>query len=156
MGAQLPDPADISKLLRSLLGCTIEFRQASDASPTWKAGFSSLCLDDAGNPVAAFATNARAGAFMGGKLMMLPDGPLEDAADSGELDEVLVDALSEVFNNLTVPFNAIANNPHVASKPAAPTDAVRSEADWLDKPSQTLELTADVLGGDGRLVVLIK
>ncbi|HMQ23904.1 MAG TPA: hypothetical protein PKE00_15545 [Planctomycetota bacterium] len=156
MSTTLPKPAEIAKLLSSLLGSNISLQPAADRSSTCTDGFASLCHDDNRAPVLAFVANARAGAYMGGKLMMLPEGRLEEAAASGELDEVLIEALSEVFNNLTVPFNAIADNPHIASEPAEPVQAVAARAPWIAKPSQVLELKADLLGGDGRLVVLVK
>lgn len=151
-----PEPQKIIELLEMLLDCPVQLKASEKAKKGYLTGFLSICHDDEGTPVAAIAADARAGAFMGGKLMMMPDGPLEDAATTGKLDETLVEALSEVFNNLTVPFNTVPKNPHVASRPAAPTKAQLKGASWLMSPSACLELVGDFFGAPGALYMIVK
>lgn len=155
MSVHLPEADKVLLLLKSLLGCEVPFTDAGQAEPL-DSGFGCICNDDDGKPVAAFTADARAGAFLGGRLMMMPVGPLEEAAQSGELDEVLIEALSEVFNNLTVPMNAVEENPHMASTPAIKLDELKGQeaASWLGG-AKRLELQGDVLGGTGRLTVLV-
>lgn len=151
-----PEAQKIVEVLEMLLDCAVKMTASDAPKKGYLTGFLSICNDDDGNPVAAIAADARAGAFMGGKLMMMPDGPLEDAAKSGKLDETLIEALSEVFNNLTIPFNNVQGNPHVASKPAAATKAQLKGASWLMKPSGILELSGEFFGSKGHLYMIVK
>ncbi len=155
MALELPPAPKVLAVLGSLLGRDVPLAPGDPAGDILTEGYSALCLDDDGHPAAALSADLRAAAFLGGTLMMLPSGRLEDSVDAGELDEIVVDALSEVFNNLTVPFNAVPGNSHVASKPASATTQLLGSDDgaWIANASKRLDLSGTVLGGAGHLVL---
>ena len=152
----LPTPLQVQRLLGRLLGDS-PVLQKDARRPEVKRiepSYASVCLDDNGRPVAVMVADLHAALFLGGKLMRKPMGGLEDEAEAGQASDGVVDALSEVFNNLTICFNQIKGNPHIRSQAADAGPEVIEASDWAE--ARRVDLTGDFLKGSGRLVLLAK
>jgi hypothetical protein len=62
----------------------------------------------------AILTDLPATLYIGGKLILLPEATLMDQMKAGAADEPVIEAVTEVINNLRSLFNNIELNPHVA------------------------------------------
>jgi len=157
----LPHEDQLIEVLESLLERRIPFSRSEAAEPPCREGYACLCRDDAGAIVAAFTMDARASMFLGMQMMAVFDEhaavrALGDTMDGADAE--LLDAVGEVFNNLTIPLNAVTGNPHTVAGPATPTARLIEDAQgtWLDAPSKRIEIQSGFLGGLGRVGVLIK
>ena len=157
MGYPLPDSEQVRELLEALLDGCPDLTSSSDVPDAgWMdKAYACICRNDDGESTVGLVADLHAALFLGGKLMMMPDAGLEDQADEGELWEEPLDALSEVFNNLTVTLNATPAATHVVSRPAArPGSLDGDEAEWMKSCSNCLSLEAKFPTGQGKLVIL--
>lgn len=155
MPLTLPSTTDIEAILGRLLGESPSLSLDSDhpdlASLT--PSYASVYFDDDGTPTAAVVADLNASLYLGGKLIMMPMSRLREDAEEPELSEIVLDALSEVFNNFTSCFNEIEGNPHLRASPAV--DAVEVFADLPNpKMANRLDLVGDFLEGNGRIALV--
>lgn len=157
---RLPEPHSVSWLLTALLGEMPRLLVAEDLPgiADLRPGYGCFCIDDDDMPVAAIVVDLRASVAFGSQLMMLPPSGLDRQVKAGAADLLVVDALSEVFNNLTTTLNRVRCNPHVRSTPSLPLHELMASdaAGMLKRPSARLDLCATFSCGDGRLVMLKK
>lgn len=155
---QMPSAETVSKLLSSLLGDDYVVK-SSDAKANvddLMKGFAAICYDDAGNPVGAIVADLVATVSLGGKLMMLPQGGLEDQVDEGKADEMVVEAVSEVFNNLTSTMNRTPGNPHIRSDPATAVAALvgQDSGSWMKTASVRGDYSGEFCCGMGKVAII--
>lgn len=89
----------------------------------------------------AILTDLPATLYIGGKLILLPEARLMDQMKSGAADEPVVEAVTEVINNLRTLFNNIDLNPHVAPTKTFPYQ-VPGEDDfvaWVRNPGRRVD-----------------
>ena len=157
MSQPLPNTEQVHELLDALLDGCPELATSSDAPDAAfvDKAYTCVCRDDDGNASVGIVADIHAALFMGGKLMMMPDAGLEDQADEGDLWEEVLDALSEVYNNLTVTLNATPGASHVVSRPAArPGTLDGDDESWMKSCKNCLSLSAKFPTGEGKLIIM--
>ncbi|MCB1183564.1 hypothetical protein KDM41_09020 [bacterium] len=104
----------------------------------------------------AIVTDLPATLYIGGKLILLPESQLMNQAQDGEADQPIVEALTEVVNNLRTLFNNIDMNPHVA-----PTKTyeyvVPTEDDlvgWILNPGKRVDYVGETKFGKATLTLI--
>ncbi len=106
----------------------------------------------------AIITDLPATLYIGGKLIMLPEANLKDQSQNGEAEEAIVEAVTEVINNLRTLFNNIDMNPHVA--PSKTFEYQVPTADdyvgWLVDPSNRIDYVGETTYGNATLTLLSK
>lgn len=104
----------------------------------------------------AIITDLPATLYIGGKLILLPESTLQDQAQNGEAEEPIVEAVTEVINNLRTLFNNIELNPHVAPTKTFPYQ-VPTEDDyvgWILNPGKRVDYSGDTAYGPATLTLL--
>ena len=157
MGHTFPDANEVMNLLGRLIGERPDLTKTKDA-PSLDNAYGAICVDDQGNPIAAMVADVAASTYLAGKLLMMPIDPLRERSASGEIEEGALDALSEVFNNLTICWNDIEGNPHVRSNPAIKTSKLveTEEGSWLTSSSSAWTLSGSLMGQDGQLTIFAR
>ena len=104
----------------------------------------------------AIITDLPATLYIGGKLILLPEAGLMDQAKNGEADEQIIEAVTEVVNNMRTLFNNIELNPHVA--PTATFLYQVPTADdyvgWLLEPGKRIDYVGETPYGKATLTLL--
>jgi hypothetical protein len=98
----------------------------------------SLFIDDEGVDRVVVFANTRATVELGGQLLGVPKAAQEEQIKSGEVEQDLVLAMSEIFNNLSGVVNREEGNPHLKAEAIAKTPVDRLP--WLGAPSSVLTL----------------
>ncbi len=160
MALNSPNAESLNSLLEMLLGEDLGVSCAEGGVDlgSIKKPYGSLLIDDTDEVVGVILADLTAAVSLGGQLMMLPVGGLEDQIDEKDPTALVIDAVSEVFNNLTVTMNTIEGNPHVRSKPTKELASIIAddEQDWISTASQKTEYTGKFLCGDGIVQVISK
>ncbi len=106
----------------------------------------------------AIITDLAATLYIGGKLILLPEANLRDQSQNGEADEPIVEALTEVINNLRTLFNNIEINSHVA--PTKTFEYMVPTADdlvgWVLEPTKRIDYVGDTAFGTATLTLVAK
>ncbi|MCB9870200.1 MAG: hypothetical protein H6836_01500 [Planctomycetes bacterium] len=160
MGYNLPELKAVADNLNGLLGQAVPLSEAKDA-PSWDelgCTYASLCINDKNQEVAAILADLPAAIALAGRMLMLPQGALDEHAAAPKLDESMLDALSEIFNNLTKALNRVAGNPHIRSAAARQTSDVAPSASWLGEVKARRDFVTPGVGAvaSGRLVVVAR
>lgn len=106
----------------------------------------------------AIITDLAATLYIGGKLILLPESMLLDQARLGIADAPVIEAVTEVVNNLRTLFNNIRKNPHVAPTKTFPYQ-VPSAGDyvaWLLEPTERVDYVGDTPFGRAHLTLLAR
>ncbi len=104
----------------------------------------------------AIITDLAATLYIGGKLILLPEASLQDQFNSGQAEEPVVEALTEVINNLRTLYNNIDLNPHVAPTQTfayqvpGPDDFVA----WVLNPSKRVDYVGETAYGSATLTLI--
>ncbi len=104
----------------------------------------------------AIITDLAATLYIGGKLILLPEAALMDQFNSGIADEPVVEAVTEVINNLRTLYNSIELNPHVAPTQTFPYQ-VPSPDDfvaWVLNPSKRVDYVGKTTFGKATLTLI--
>jgi len=104
----------------------------------------------------AIITDLPATLYIGGKLILLPEATLQDQAQNGEAEEPIVEAVTEVVNNLRTLFNNIEMNPHVAPTGTYPyvVPAADDYVGWILEPGKRVDYVGDTVYGPATLTLL--
>lgn len=97
-------------------------------------------LDDAGEEVGAVVADLGAVVLLGGWLIMLPPGSMQEQVAEGSPSEQVREAYAEVVNVLRGEINNTRLNPHVVPGPLAPYGDGPA---WQAAPANRLDLRAD-------------
>ena len=156
MTFQLPDPQQLSSVLCGLLGTDISLESADSAAEVsgLEPGWGSLLIDDDDNEIGCIVSDLVSTVSLGGGLLMLPVGGLEDQVEEGEASEMAVSALGEVINVMTKTLNELEGNPHVRSMPAQPLAELSEGRPWVQSPSASAGYEGKMLVGNGRIAIL--
>lgn len=104
----------------------------------------------------AILTDLPATLYIGGKLILLPENTLKDQMNSGAADEPVIEAVTEVINNLRTLFNKIELNPHVAPTKTFPYQ-VPAEDDfvaWVRNPGKRIDYVGATNFGKATLTLI--
>ena len=160
MSITLPELNKVSKSLGVLLGTDLAFDAGEpvDLSGISDGAYVSYLTDDVGAVVGAILADLPAALYLGGTLIMLPEGSLSEQLRSGEASEAALDGLSEVFNTLRSAVNHIPGNPHVCASTVIPLgeSTASDEGEWLGAASERMDMVAELPLGEGRLTFLVR
>ncbi|MFZ5896183.1 MAG: hypothetical protein ACOY0T_34320 [Myxococcota bacterium] len=129
----LPKAEELFACLTDLVGADLNPEASKDklAALDSAAGllYVAALLDDDNREVGAFVLEARSVATLGGTLLGIPARAIQEQIDQGEPSSDMVEAASEVCNNLSGVVNRTGSNPHVRTLPLTryPCDSVA----WL-------------------------
>lgn len=158
MTLTLPKTKDIMDLVELLIDEKPVFHKGEGWDLTKpKPGAYITFLQGRDNEVeGAIITDLPATLYIGGKLILLPEASLLDQLNEGRADEPVVEALTEVVNNLRTLYNNIEQNPHVAPTQTfayqvpGPTDFVA----WVLNPSRRVDYVGDTPFGIATLTLI--
>ncbi len=154
----MPETKEILDLVELLIGEKPVFRQGkgwnlSEPEPGTYITF----LQGRDNQVeGAILTDLPAALYIGGKLILLPDATLMDQMNSGEAEEPIIEAVTEVINNMRTLFNKIEVNPHVAPT-ATFLYQVPAEDDfvaWIINPGKRVDYVGKTIFGQATLTLI--
>ena len=106
----------------------------------------------------AIITDLPATLYIGGKLILLPDATLQDQSQNGEAEEPIIEAVTEVINNLRTLFNNIELNPHVAPTKTFEYVVPTSEdlVGWVLDPAKRIDYVGNTSYGKATLTLISK
>lgn len=138
----LPGVPAVLSTLRQLVGDGLTLDPIKEKLPTAPEALEkldvSLFIDDEGAERVVVFANTRATVELGGQLLGVPKAAQEEQIKSGEVEQDLVLAMSEIFNNLSGVVNREEGNPHLKAEAIAKTPIDRLP--WLGAPSSVLTL----------------
>ena len=104
----------------------------------------------------AIITDLPATLYIGGKLILLPEATLMDQFNSGKAEEPVVEAVTEVINNLRTLYNNIDVNPHVAPTQTFPYQVPGPDdfVAWILDPSRRVDYVGDTPFGQATLTLI--
>lgn len=144
----MPDEKELSRVLNSITGFAGEYkvsRAPIDLQGADHSVYLSFLETSEGDIVGAMLANMPAACMLGGGLVMLPESALEEMIEEGELSDVVLDGLSEVFNMLRRTINAAPENPHVNHLPVHSFgEGDVDDRPWLSEPGKSLKLECDM------------
>jgi hypothetical protein len=146
----LPTPdaleAQISAIIGSKSGLAVTKKPLDLTAKNLWVG---MMMDDANNVVGAMVANVESVVLQGGLLMLLPEHEIAEQLKSGEPNEAVTSAMSEIMNVSTAAFNAVPDNLHIRAKEIAALDLATAE--WLKTPGPRLDLA----GGRGAALTFV-
>ena len=105
----------------------------------------SLLRDDDANDVGCIVADLEGGVRLGGGMMMLSPGFIAEQIAHQAPSEEVVEAVSEIFNNICALFNSIKGNLHIRSTPAQFINTPEELPAWL--PNAASRLGIEVVEG---------
>lgn len=104
----------------------------------------------------AVITDLAATLYIGGKLILLPPASLQAQFATGVAEDSVVEAVTEVINNLRTLFNAIELNPHVAPTKTFPYQVPAADdfVAWVLKPGKRIDYVGQTPYGPGTLTFI--
>ena len=127
----LPEANDLSKILATLCGDDVDLTLTEKSDFPGERTWGSIIIDDDGEPIGAILADLDASVNFGGKMMMIPPSTFAEQIEENEAGEAVIEACSEVFNNLTSAINRVPGNKHVRSRPADLSSALVGSEPWL-------------------------
>ncbi|MBU8869968.1 MAG: hypothetical protein KOO60_03725 [Gemmatimonadales bacterium] len=158
MTLTIPETKEILDLVELLIGEKPVFRQGEGWDLTKpEPGTYITFLQGRDNQVeGAILTDLAAALYIGGKLILLPEATLMDQMKAGEAEEPIVEAVTEVINNMRTLFNNIDLNPHVAPT-ATFLYQVPAEDDfvaWIINPRKRVDYVGKTTFGQATLTLI--
>ena len=129
----LPEANDLSKILATLCGDDVDLTLTEKSDFPGERTWGSIIIDDDGEPIGAILADLDASVNFGGKMMMIPPSTFAEQIEENEAGEAVIEACSEVFNNLTSAINRVPGNKHVRSRPAELTKSLVGSEPWLSE-----------------------
>lgn len=146
----VPMSGDACNLVKQLVG------EDTEIEPTEKeldiSGdhlYSCLVIDDADAVVGLLVGDLEATVRLGAAMMMLPESEVTSQLETKTPSEDSLEAMSEVFNNLSSTINSVEKNPHVRTRSLESLNL--DSVPWARKPRQRLDLT---IAPGGQIVIL--
>lgn len=158
MSLVFPKQAEIFELIEMLIGEKPFFKRGKgwDLREPDRGAYITFLQGKDYEVEGAVITDLAATLYIGGKLILLPPASLQNQFYSGEAEESVVEAVTEVINNLRTLFNAIDLNPHVA-----PTKTflyqVPAEDDfvaWVLNPGKRMDYVGQTPYGEGTITLI--
>lgn len=158
MTLTLPESTEVLDLVELLIGEKPVFRPGDgwDLSQPNPGAYITFLQAKNNNVEGAIITDLAATLYIGGKLILLPEATLKEQFDACEADEPVIDALTEVINNLRTLYNNIELNPHVAPTQTFPYQ-VPDAGDfvgWILDPKRRIDLVGQTCFGQATLTLI--
>lgn len=158
MTLTLPKTQDIMDLIGLLIDEKPEFKKGAGWDLTQpNPGAYITFLQGRDNAVeGAIITDLPATLYIGGKLILLPEATLMEQMKSGQADEPVVEAVTEVINNLRTLYNNIDLNPHVAPTQTFPYQVPRPDdfVAWILNPTRRIDYVGETPFGPATLTLI--
>ena len=156
MSLNMPDPKDVLDTIETMLGKNPGMVAGGDAIDLAKppAGTYLVPLNsEAGEIVGAIIANIGATVYLGGSLIMMPEGGLGDQVRSNEPEEVVLEAFEEVINMLRGVVSKAEGNQRVTPGEARPLKK-GGDDDWVAESANRLDLSGSVSFGPVQLAIV--
>ena len=158
MALAFPKQAEIFELIEMLIGERPVFKkgQGFDLSDPPEGCYITFLQGKDYEVEGAVITDLAATLYIGGKLILLPPASMQNQFNSGEAEEPVVEAVTEVINNLRTLFNAIELNPHVAPTKTFPYQVPAADdfVAWILKPGKRIDYVGQTPYGPGTLTFI--
>ncbi|MEM7446643.1 MAG: hypothetical protein AAF355_00205 [Myxococcota bacterium] len=143
---RLPTPVAADNCLEMLVGQRINLEPAEKAlSSQYDTLYHCPLLTDEDVLIGSLVCDIEAGVWLGGTLLMVPEGSIEEQISSKNPSEDVLEALSEVFNTLSSIFNDIEDNPHIRITKLEKFDPEKYPS--LEQPLERIDLKCTGLAG---------
>ncbi|MEE9393995.1 MAG: hypothetical protein V3W41_15960 [Planctomycetota bacterium] len=152
-----PEASAVNEIIEILIGVDPGFETVEEHPEIsdLKGSLAALCLDDSDTPVAVILLDFPAAVALGSKLMMMPDGQVDEQIAEGQAQEIVLEAASEVCNNLTVPINQVERNPHIRTLPIESAEALMSgQAAFMAAPGARDDYVGTISGTATRISII--
>ena len=160
MALTFPKTKEILDLVELLIGEKPVFRKGDgwDLSKPDEGCYITFLLGRDNAVEGAIITDLPATLYIGGKLILLPEATLQDQSQNGEAEEPIVEAVTEVINNLRTLFNNIDQNPHVAPSKTYEYKVPTSDdyVGWLLDPPNRVDYVGQTSYGTATLTLVAK
>ncbi len=158
MTLTLPTTKEILDLVELLIGEKPVFRvgQGWDLTQPNPGAYITFLQGKDNAVEGAIITDIAATLYIGGKLILLPEAILQDQYNLREAEEHVVEAVTEVINNMRTLYNNIELNPHVAPTATFPYQ-VPTEDDfvgWLLNPSKRVDYVGETVFGPATMTLV--
>ncbi len=143
----LPEASDLVRCIEQLIGGDATAKESAgtfNITASSRHIFMSTLVDDEDHVVGAVAMDLKATVYLGGTLLMVPDGELIDQVKRQAPSEDSIAASSEVCNSLSGSVNNLPENIHVRTNFLEPLNF--AEQSWVAKPRSRVVLE-DSFGG---------
>lgn len=142
---RLPHASDLAKCMELLIGgeLTVEETEPMAVNRTTRDCYAASLIDDTDRTIGLILMDLKATVFLGGTLMMLPRGELDQQLRSFSPGEDSIAASAEICNALTGAING-AQEQHVRASALEKFDFRR--ASWVTDPAHRRDLL-DSFGG---------
>lgn len=158
MSLVFPKQAEIFELIEMLIGEKPLFKrgQGWDLRNPEPGAYITFLQGKDYEVEGAVITDLAATLYIGGKLILLPPASLQSQYYSGEAEESVVEAVTEVINNLRTLFNAIDLNPHVAPTKTFPYQVPAADdfVAWILDPGKRIDYVGKTPYGDGTITLI--
>jgi hypothetical protein len=156
----LPTTKDILDLVELLIGEKPVFRKSEgwDLAAPPEGCYITFLQGQDKTTEGAIITDLPATLYIGGKLILLPENTLQDQLHTGKADEPIIEALTEVINNMRTLYNNIKLNPHVAPTRTYPYQVPTSDdlVGWILNPSNRIDYVGETVCGRATLTLITK
>ena len=158
MAITFPDKKAIFETIELLIGEKPVFKKGEgwDLSDPPEGAYITFLQGKDYTVEGAIVTDLAATLYIGGKLILLPDSALKDQFNMGEADEPVVEAVTEVINNLRTLYNNIDLNPHVAPTKTFPYQVPAADdfVAWILNPGKRIDYVGQTPYGPGVLTLI--
>lgn len=143
---RLPRSHDFIRCIEQLIGSDVTARESSAQLDVTQAGkfYMSQLVDDNDRLIGAIVMDLQSTVFLGGTLLMVPEGELNAQVRARSPSEDSVAASSEVCNALSGSLNNVPENVHIRTKYLELLNL--EDVPWLEKPRVHMTLE-DSFGG---------
>lgn len=158
MALAFPKQADVFELIEMLIGERPVFKrgQGFDLRNPPAGCYITFLQGNDYEVQGAVITDLAATLYIGGKLILLPPASLQAQFASGVAEDSVIEAVTEVINNLRTLFNAIELNPHVAPTKTFPYQVPADDdfVAWILKPGKRIDYVGETPYGPGLLTFI--
>lgn len=143
---RLPRAQDFIRCIEQLIGSDVTARESPAPLDVTGSGkfYMSQLIDDTDRLIGAIVMDLQSTVFLGGTLLMVPEGELNSQVRSRTPSEDSVAASSEVCNALSGSLNNVPDNAHIRTKYLEAFNV--ADFPWLKKPRVQMTLE-DSFGG---------
>lgn len=160
MSLVFPKQAEIFELIETLLGERPVFKRGKgcDLRDPPDGCYITFLQGNDNEVEGAVVTDLAATLYIGGKLILLPAVSLQNQFASGVADESVVEAITEVVNNLRTLYNAIDLNPHVAPTKTFPYQVPADDdfVAWILAPGKRIDYVGKTPYGEGTITLIAR
>ncbi|MBU2501470.1 hypothetical protein KJ682_09095 [bacterium] len=158
MTLTLPSPREVLDLVELLIGekPVLKEGQGWDLLNPEKGAYITFLQGRDNQVEGAVLTDLAATLYIGANLIMLPKATAMDQMKAGKASEPVIEAVTEVVNNLRTLFNNIDLNPHVAPTATFPYKVPDPDdfVGWVRNPGKRVDYVGETDFGTATLTII--